>query len=79
MIKDDVPWSQFRQFDQSDDRFSWWDYRMGGYNQNNGLRIDLILATDSAATRCISCDIDTQPRELDRPSDHAPVWAQFKD
>jgi len=53
--------------------FSWWDYRMGGYRKNHGLRIDLALVTPPLLARCKDAWIDRRPRELERPSDHAPV------
>jgi len=66
----------FRQLDQPDDSFSWWDYRTGGFRRNRGLRIDLILA--SAALPVVAAGIDKEPRALERPSDHAPAWAEFR-
>jgi exodeoxyribonuclease-3 len=42
-----------------------------------GLRIDLILASKSLADACSSSIIDREPRRLERPSDHAPVTAEF--
>ncbi|MEO1203430.1 MAG: exodeoxyribonuclease III, partial [Pseudomonadota bacterium] len=68
----------FRLFDQPPATFSWWDYRAAGFRRNAGLRIDLILATDALARRCCACTIDNNPRALERPSDHAPVLAQFR-
>jgi len=65
----------FRQFDQPDESFSWWDYRTGGFRRNRGLRIDLILASEALQTS--AAGIDKEPRALERPSDHAPVWAEF--
>jgi exodeoxyribonuclease III len=53
--------------------YSWWDYRMGAYRKNNGLRIDLMLVTPPLLARCKDAWIDRSPRELERPSDHAPV------
>jgi exodeoxyribonuclease-3 len=67
----------FRQFDQEDGSFSWWDYRAAAFRRNMGLRIDLILASASLAKSCTSCSIDREPRRLERPSDHAPVVAEF--
>ena len=67
----------FRMLNTADDRFSWWDYRMAGFQRNHGLRIDHILATDTLADLCSTCYIDTVPRALQRPSDHAPVVAEF--
>lgn len=61
------------------DRFSWFDYRSRGFEREprRGLRIDLILATASLASRCIGADIDYEIRAMERPSDHCPVWAEF--
>lgn len=65
----------FRLFDQPEKSFSWWDYRMMGFRRNHGLRIDLILASNALAATCSASTIDTAPRKLDKPSDHAPVVA----
>ena len=67
----------FRLFEQPDDTFSWWDYRAAGFRRKRGLRIDLILASTAMAERCTAADIDPGPRALERPSDHAPVYAEF--
>lgn len=67
----------FRRFEQPADTFSWWDYRAAGFRRNRGLRIDLILASKNLAGRCRSCQVDKEPRKLERPSDHAPVVAVF--
>jgi exodeoxyribonuclease-3 len=65
----------FRLFEQAEKTFSWWDYRMLGFQKNKGLRIDLILLSNHLTLRCIAAGIDRAPRKLERPSDHAPVWA----
>lgn len=65
----------FRLFDQPEKTFSWWDYRMLGFQKNKGLRIDHILLSNTLASRCTAAGIDRAPRKLERPSDHAPVWA----
>lgn len=67
----------FRLFDQPEGVFSWWDYRMAAFRRNLGLRIDLILASTAAAEACRSSTVDKAPRKLERPSDHAPVVAEF--
>ena len=67
----------FRLFEQEDKSFSWWDYRAAGFRRNLGLRIDLILASQPLAPHCTACRIDKEPRRLERPSDHAPVIAEF--
>jgi exodeoxyribonuclease-3 len=67
----------FRLFPQEDASFSWWDYRAAAFRRNHGLRIDLILASPGLVDRCRACRIDKEPRRLERPSDHAPVLAEF--
>jgi len=67
----------YREFEQAERSFSWWDYRQGAYRRNNGLRIDLILGSSAMAVRCRTCRIDREPRALERPSDHAPCRADF--
>ena len=67
----------FRLFEQEEKSFSWWDYRAGGFRRNNGLRIDLILASAALSSACTACSIDVAPRRLQRPSDHTPVVAEF--
>ncbi len=67
----------FRLFDQPEGAYSWWDYRMGAFRRNHGLRIDLVLASQALAQRCTECRIDRAPRAWERPSDHAPVVATF--
>lgn len=69
----------FRKFAQPGGSFSWWDYRQGAFRRNLGLRIDHILCSSALAARCVACTIDTAPRALERPSDHAPVIAEFTD
>lgn len=67
----------FRLFEQPDKAFSWWDYRMMAFRRNQGLRIDHILLSPALAQHCRACGIDKAPRKLERPSDHAPVVAEF--
>jgi len=69
----------FRLFDQPEGRFSWWDYRASAFQRNLGLRIDLVLASEALCKNAVSCHIDASPRGLERPSDHAPVIAEFAD
>ena len=69
----------FRKFDQLEKTFSWWDYRAAGFRRNAGLRIDLILGSAAMTERCTACYVDKEPRAWERPSDHAPVVAEFDD
>ena len=68
----------FRLFPQPERSFSWWDYRMNAFRRKMGLRIDHILASHPLAEGCTRCEIDVEPRKLERPSDHAPVIAEYR-
>jgi exodeoxyribonuclease-3 len=57
--------------------FSWWDYRMGGFRRNLGLRIDLVLISEALKSRAAASGIEREPRTWERPSDHAPVWVDI--
>jgi exodeoxyribonuclease III len=69
----------FRLFPQPEKIFSWWDYRAGAFRRNQGLRIDLVLASKGLSQTCRGCRIDKEPRGWERPSDHVPVVAEFTD
>ena len=67
----------FREKNGNVQEFSWWDYRAGSWQKNQGLRIDHIWTTPSLTERCARCWIDKSTRFLTLPSDHAPVIAEF--
>lgn len=67
----------FRKFEHPPKTFTWWDYRMLGFQKNNGLRIDHVLASPAMAMRCTECVVDRNERKGEKPSDHAPVTATF--
>ncbi len=53
--------------------YTWWDYRGGGFERGNGLRIDHHLITASVRARLRACEIDRYERMGEKPSDHAPI------
>lgn len=65
-------------FPETQDRYSWFDYRSKGFDENRGLRIDLILATAPLLARLDEAGIDYPLRGVEKPSDHAPIWASFR-
>ena len=67
----------FRQFEQPEKTFTWWDYRMFAFRRNAGLRIDHILLSPALAPLCKSVEVDKTPRKWEQPSDHTPVVAQL--
>ena len=48
-------------------------WRVGLLDGAPRMRIDLVMATASAATKCRWISVDRQARKGDKPSDHAPV------
>ena len=63
----------YRMFEQPEKSYSWWDYRMLGFQKNRGLRIDHILVSEALRGSVSACTIDRAPRKNPQPSDHAPV------
>ncbi len=59
-------------------RFTWWDYRAGSYEKDKGARIDHYLLSPLLASCKYSCKVLHDVRELERPSDHAPVLLEIK-
>lgn len=67
----------YRLFEQPEKTYSWWDYRMLGFQKNRGLRIDHILVSDALKPAVQGCTIDRAPRKNKQPSDHAPVIVEL--
>jgi len=67
----------FRQKYDQPGLFSWWDYRGGAFYKKHGMRIDLVLASDALATKTDFVVVDRNERKGEKPSDHAPVVADF--
>jgi len=55
-------------------RFTWWDYRAGNFQRDEGMRIDHLLATAPVAARVVAVEVDREARKgKPVPSDHAPL------
>lgn len=67
----------FRYFHPEGGTYSWWDYRGGAFHKGEGMRIDLLLASEDVVARATDSTIDRQARKTaasgEKPSDHAPV------
>jgi exodeoxyribonuclease-3 len=57
--------------------FTWWDYRQGHFHRGLGLRIDLVLVSPEIAAGLTRCGIERDYRKGKRPSDHAPLVAEW--
>jgi exodeoxyribonuclease-3 len=67
----------FRKLNPSENGFSWWDYRRGGYPENRGMRIDQIMFSPNLEEKIQAISVMRNYREMERPSDHAPVLGEF--
>ncbi|MES1954067.1 exodeoxyribonuclease III [Salinisphaera hydrothermalis] len=70
-------WRAFEADKEGRHRFTWWDYRNGGWARNAGLRIDHVLASNALAQVCSDCRAHVGERGRKRPSDHVPVVGTF--
>jgi len=77
VIKDWGFTDTFRLHTEEGGQYSWWDYRAGGFRRNLGLRIDHVWVSAVLARRSVRTWIDKETRAWERPSDHAPVIAEF--
>ncbi|MDZ7678755.1 MAG: exodeoxyribonuclease III [Acidimicrobiales bacterium] len=57
--------------------YSYWDYTAGRFHKRQGMRIDYVLATSALAERSTLDVVDRNARKGTKPSDHAPVIAEF--
>jgi exodeoxyribonuclease III len=53
--------------------YTFWDYQAGGWQRNNGIRIDHLLLSPQAADRLASTTIDKAMRGKEKASDHVPI------
>lgn len=53
--------------------FTFWDYKAGKFQKNQGMRIDFILGSQAFANAVTGADIARDERKGDGPSDHVPV------
>lgn len=67
----------FRAFTPSGRNYTYWDYQAGAWQKDNGVRIDHLLLSPTAADKVIKCEIDRTPRGKERPSDHTPIWCEL--
>jgi exodeoxyribonuclease-3 len=68
----------FRVQNPSRQQFSWWDYRAGAWQNNNGLRIDYILTNHTLTDYVENIVYNQEYRSKNKPSDHAPLTVKIK-
>lgn len=69
----------FRKHHPDEEMYSFFDYRVkNAVERNMGWRIDYVLTTDPLAQKSVACEIDLEPRKMEKPSDHTFVIAEFQ-
>jgi exodeoxyribonuclease-3 len=63
----------FRVFEPDSGHWSWWDYRSGAWDRDQGWRIDHIYLSEELLDCATGCVIHKATRGNEQPSDHAPV------
>ena len=69
----------YRAFNKDPNRYSFWDYKAGAWQKDNGVLIDHLLLSPRAADRLRSSGIDKALRGQEKASDHTPVWCEIVD
>ena len=69
----------YRAYNTEPHRYSYWDYKAGAWQKDNGVLIDHLLLTPQAADRLVASGIDKTPRGREKASDHTPVWCELTD
>lgn len=59
--------------------FTWWDYRGGAWEKDQGLRIDHFLVTKPVLERVTDVVVHRGQRAEEGPSDHVPVMLHLED
>lgn len=67
----------FRALHTDGGHYTFWDYQAGRWQKDEGIRIDHILLSPRLTDRLQRCEIDRNPRGLDKPSDHTPIWCEL--
>jgi len=62
---------------EPEQQFTWWDYRAGHFHKGLGLRIDLVTVSEALAPQLTRCAIERDYRKGAKPSDHAPLVAEW--
>ena len=57
--------------------YTWWDYGQG-LEIEKGMRLDYFLTSSALANKVITSKVDRYTRELEKPSDHAPIICELE-
>ena len=57
--------------------YTFWDFFRNHFQRDAGLRIDHLLLSEKLAPRLLDASVDRWVRGEEKPSDHAPTWAEI--
>jgi exodeoxyribonuclease-3 len=61
-----------------DKGYTWWDYRHRGFSKDHGFRLDHFYLSQKASDVFADGNVIRSARELERPSDHAPILCELR-
>jgi exodeoxyribonuclease-3 len=68
-----------RRFIPEPNTYTFWDYQQLRFPRGEGMRIDFVYASASAAARATGVTIEREERKGQGASDHVPVVVDFRD
>jgi len=68
-----------RRFIPGENTYTFWDYQQLRFPRGEGMRIDFVYASATAAARATGVTIDREERKGKGASDHVPVIVDFDD
>ena len=63
----------FRLKNKNKQEYTFWDYFVGSWQKNYGMRIDHFLLSHNLLENIKSIKINKNPRSKSKPSDHTPI------
>ena len=63
----------YRYFNSDKSEYTFWDYQVGSWQKNSGMRIDHFLISNNLINNVVKVNINKIPRSKIKPSDHTPI------
>jgi exodeoxyribonuclease-3 len=63
----------YRYFNKNKQDYTFWDYMVGSWQKNHGMRIDHFLVSNNLLDYIKNININKKPRSKLKPSDHTPI------
>ena len=63
----------YRHYNKNKQEYTFWDYFVGSWQKNYGMRIDHFVVSNNILENLKSININKKPRSKTKPSDHTPI------